>query len=61
MKVIPREAVPDIYALKHEVDILRRLNHYQVMRSVDDLLEYQAFFELLKPNVCINRKWPALW
>lgn len=34
MKVVPREAVPDIDALMHEVDILRNLHHYQVIRYV---------------------------
>lgn len=37
VKVIPRQAVPDIDALVHEVDILRRLDHKQITRSVDDL------------------------
>lgn len=39
VKVIPREAVPVIDALVHEVDILRSLDHHQVMRYVDNCYE----------------------
>ena len=44
VKVIPREAVPDVYTLKHEVDILRRLNHHQVMRSVERFTIFPTTF-----------------
>ncbi|CAB1106924.1 unnamed protein product [Ectocarpus sp. CCAP 1310/34] len=48
VKVVSRDAVKDMDSLAQEVDILRRLDHHQVVRFIDFYEEPQTFFLVLE-------------